>query len=205
MSFYQYKDPHVKDKTQSLYWDGALAHWDHHPLEQLIQGDCPLHLVQRITMDLEVSTAVHSLPSAAQDHFLFPSNIFYNHIEIVCVTCLNILKMGVWMGAVKSLDIEHCLVLSKNQWWPRSMTPYDFTWLQWISILKCNARTCGLFWLKKICLLTSIVIFYYKDKTVSQQSYIHNGNSHTMKKGLDNEMGFDSTLKSITNIWRPSH
>ena len=28
---------------------------------------------------------------------------FYNHIEIVCVTCPNSLKMGVQMGAMKSL------------------------------------------------------------------------------------------------------
>ena len=28
---------------------------------------------------------------------------FYNHIEIVCVTCLNILTMGVQMGTMKSL------------------------------------------------------------------------------------------------------
>ena len=29
--------------------------------------------------------------------------IFYNHIEIVCVTCPNILKMGIRTGATKSL------------------------------------------------------------------------------------------------------
>ena len=28
---------------------------------------------------------------------------FYNHTEIVCVTCLNILKMGIQMGAMKGL------------------------------------------------------------------------------------------------------
>ena len=30
--------------------------------------------------------------------------IFCNHIEIVYVTCPNILKMDVWTGAIKHLD-----------------------------------------------------------------------------------------------------
>ena len=30
--------------------------------------------------------------------------IFYNHVEIVCVTCLNIFKMGFRMGAMTSFD-----------------------------------------------------------------------------------------------------
>ena len=39
---------------------------------------------------------------------------FYNHIEIVNVTCPNILKMGVWMGTRKSLGRTlGCLVI---QW-----------------------------------------------------------------------------------------
>ena len=29
--------------------------------------------------------------------------IFHNQIEIVCVTCPNIIKMGIRMGATKSL------------------------------------------------------------------------------------------------------
>ena len=32
--------------------------------------------------------------------------IFYNHIEIMCVTCLNILKMGIQTGA-KNVWAEH--------------------------------------------------------------------------------------------------
>ena len=34
---------------------------------------------------------------------LWTGQWFYNHVKIVCVTCLISLKMGVWTGAMKSL------------------------------------------------------------------------------------------------------
>ena len=44
-------------------------------------------------------------PATRDSKMMFwTGNMLYNHIEIVCVTCLNILKMGVWMGAMKSLS-----------------------------------------------------------------------------------------------------
>ena len=46
-----------------------LVPWDHHPPEWLIEGDCPPHLVQRKTIDLQVSIAVQSLLHMAWDHF----------------------------------------------------------------------------------------------------------------------------------------
>ena len=44
------------------------------------------------------------LPSRTGKIMLWMDKIFHKYIEIVCATCPNILKMGIWMGAMKSLS-----------------------------------------------------------------------------------------------------
>ena len=46
-----------------------LVPWAHHPPEWLTQGGHPLHLVQRITVDLTVATVVHLLACMARGCF----------------------------------------------------------------------------------------------------------------------------------------
>ena len=35
-------------------------------------------------------------------NYALQGKYFYNNIEIVCITCPHSLKMGIWMGAMKS-------------------------------------------------------------------------------------------------------
>ena len=65
----------LKDINLIQHWNFKsfikfLAPWVHHPPEWPTQGDCPLHLVQMITVDLEVSVVVHSVAHMAQGHFI---------------------------------------------------------------------------------------------------------------------------------------
>ena len=50
-------------------------------------------------------------------------NIFYNHIEFMCVTCLTILKMGIPMGTMKSLEGKFYITNSPIMGWPSGSSP----------------------------------------------------------------------------------
>ena len=48
---------------------------------------------------------------------LWMGKFFYSHIEIVCVTCLNILKISIQIGTMKSATADafilaHCHVIN---------------------------------------------------------------------------------------------
>ena len=64
------KLPYVSKKVPCCFYDCEhIAPRAHHHLSGSIRRDHPPHLVQRITMDLEVSVVVHSLACMARDHF----------------------------------------------------------------------------------------------------------------------------------------
>ena len=81
------------------------------------------------------------LPSGTEVKLQMGRN-FYNYIEIVCVTCPNILKIGIQRGAMRSLGKTLWTPLMVSQRWfrchqyrPRSMLPYAITRPLWVNSL----------------------------------------------------------------------